>query len=80
MFEIAEAKAAPLFLDCDAMQAKRAHGGPELVAREPVLRVDARGEGSDAIGGETGGGVADHVGIVAEREIEIGRHEPLLAA
>jgi len=46
-----------------------AHGRPEL-AREPVLGIDLRGERGDLVGGEALRRLADHVRILAQREIE----------
>ena len=71
MLEIAEAEPAIRLVDRNAVQADRAHLRPELL-REPVLGVDSRGERRDAVVGEAARGVADHLGILAEREIEIG--------
>jgi hypothetical protein len=67
MFEIAQAKAAELFLDGDSVQAQFAHLGPEL-AFEFVLFVDLGGQRGQAIGGPAGGGVADGVGVIAKAE------------
>ena len=50
MLEIAEPEAAVLFVHGDAVQAELAHRGPELVAREPVLGVDPRGQRRDPVG------------------------------
>jgi hypothetical protein len=72
MFEIAEPEPAEFFLDGDTMQPEFAHPRPEFVAREPVVRIGLGGERCDLFVGEAGGGVADHVGGFAEREIEIG--------
>ena len=69
MLEIAEPGAAVVLRDGDAVQAERAHLRPEL-ARKPVLAVDPLGERRDAVGGEARHAVAQHVGGLAEAEIE----------
>ncbi len=67
VFEVAEAEAAELFLDSDAVQAQFAHLGPQ-VAGELVLLVDFGGAGGQPFGGPAGGGVADGVSGLAEAE------------
>ncbi len=71
VLEVAEAKAAPVLLDGDPVQAELAHLGPEL-ARELVGGVDLGGERGDAVGGETRGRLADGVGGLAEPEVHAG--------
>ena len=66
-----EAEAAELVLDGDAVQAQVAHLRPER-AGKGVVAVDLGGDRRDAVGGETGGGVADGVGGFAEAEIHGG--------
>ncbi len=77
MFEIAEARAAPLLLDRDAMQAELAHLRPELT-REPVLAVDLLGQRRDPVLCETVHRLADRIGRLAEIEVEgtrgVGEH------
>ena len=79
MFEIAEAEAAILFGDGDAVQAELAHLGPKL-AREFVGGVDLGGHRRDAIGGVAARGVADGVGGFAELEIELMEDMRLMGA
>ena len=71
MLQIAQAQAAIRLVHGDAVQAKRAHGGPQ-VAGEPVLGVDLSRQRGDMIGGKTGGAFADHVRMLAQSEIEVG--------
>src|SRR3546814_14303133 len=47
MVEIAEPQPAPFLFDGDAVEAKRAHRGPQLVAREPVVGICFGGERGD---------------------------------
>ena len=79
MFQIAEPGAAILLRDGDAVQAERTHLRPEL-AREPVLAVDPLGKRRDPVGGEARHALAQHVGGLAEAEIEgaggVGKHAP----
>jgi len=70
MFQITEAKAAISLLHGDAVQAKRAHFGPQ-VAREPVPGIDLRRQRRDAIGSKTRRRLADHFRIIPQREVEI---------
>src|SRR3546814_19232663 len=72
MVEIAEPQPAPFLFDGDAVEAKRAHRGPQLVAREPVVGICFGGERGDLFDSESGGGLADHLGALAESEIAIG--------
>ena len=78
MFEIAQARAAVLLLDRDAVQAERAHFRPQ-VAREGVVAVDGRGARRDAVLREIVHRLAQHVDVGSEAEIEarpgIGDHE-----
>jgi hypothetical protein len=67
MLEVAHAEAAVLFLDRDAVQAQLAHLGPQ-VAGECVGLVDLGGARRQPVGGPAGGGLADHVGVLAEAE------------
>ena len=70
MLEIAEAGAAMLLLDRDAVQAEGAHLGPQ-VAREGVGPVDLVGARRDALLREVAHGGADGIGGVAEIEVEL---------
>ena len=69
VLEIAEARAAILLLDGDAVQAELAHLGPQL-AREAVGLVDLGGDRRHLVGGETLDLVAQGVGGLAQTEIE----------
>ena len=69
VLEIAEARAAVLLLDRDAVQAERAHLRPQL-ARERVGLVDLGGNRRDLVGGERAHRVAQLVGRFAEAEVE----------
>ena len=69
MLEIAEAEPSILLFHGDAVKTQCAHFGPQLLGK-PVFRIDASGEGRDAVCREAGGGVADGVGHLAEREVE----------
>ena len=69
MLQIAEPKPAIFLGDRDPVQAERAHFRPQL-DREPVLRVDPRGERRDPLARETLGGIADRIGHLAKVEIE----------
>src|SRR5947209_6070153 len=71
MFEIAETGAAKLFFDRDSVQADRTHFRPE-VARELVGAVDLGGARRNLILGEITCGRADHLGGLAEVEVEAG--------
>ncbi len=73
MLEVAEAEAAIFLLDGDAVQAERAHFGPEI-ARETVLGVDPRRERRDTVGRETPHRLADHVRILAQSEVQFSHH------
>jgi hypothetical protein len=62
---------AVFLLHRDAVQAELAHRRPQLL-RKPVLAVRAFGERGDLLVGEAGRSVTDHLGALAELEIEIG--------
>ena len=70
MLEIAEAGAAILFLDRDAVQAEGAELRPQI-ARELVAAVDRVGARRDLGLREVAHRVADGVGVLAEIEVEI---------
>ncbi len=70
MLEIALPRAAPFFIDCDAVQAERAKLRPQI-AREGVAAVDLVGAWRDLVRGETAHGIAQHVGGLAKAEIEL---------
>ena len=72
MIQIAKAKPAIGFSDSDTMQAKRAHGRPQLVTRKPVFRIDFRRQRRDLFAGKTLCCIADHVRRFAKGEIKIG--------
>src|SRR3546814_7135699 len=72
MFQIAEPESAPLLLDRDAVEAEFAHRRPQFIAWKTDLAIGAVDERSDLFVGETSGGLADHNGGFAEREIGIG--------
>jgi hypothetical protein len=55
----------------DSVEAEFAHPRPQ-VAREFVLAVDLLGTRGDHLVGEAGDGLADHRGVLAEAEIEVG--------
>ena len=69
VLEIAEPGSAPFLLDGDAVQAELAELGPE-VARKGVAAVDLVGARRDLVGGEAAHAVAQHVGGLAQAEIE----------
>src|SRR5687767_14990131 len=69
MLEIAQAEAAILFRNRDAVQAELAHLRPEL-AGKPVLLVDLGSERRDPVRREAARRLAYRVGHFAEREIE----------
>ena len=69
MGEIAEAGAAVFLFHRDAVQAERAHLRPQL-AREHIVAVDLVGARRDAVLGEVADGLAQHVDVGAEAEIE----------
>src|SRR5437764_928668 len=69
MLEIAEPGSAPLLLDRDAMHAELAELGPQI-AREGVAAVDLVGARRDLVGGEAAHAVAQHVGGLAQAEVE----------
>src|SRR6185437_10294079 len=77
MLEIAEPCPAILFLDRDAMQAKRADLRPE-VAWKLIAPVDLGRAGRDLVAGEIVNGFANRVRRLAEIEIEdairVGNH------
>jgi hypothetical protein len=69
MFQIAKAEATIGRINGYAVQAKFAHGTPQLVPRKPVIRVDFGRERRDFVGCKTLRRFADHVGIIAEGKI-----------
>ena len=69
MLEIAEARAAELLLHRDAMDAERAELRPQ-VARKLVAAVDLVRARRNLRGRETAHAVAQHIGRLAQREIE----------
>src|SRR5229473_6153216 len=69
MLEIAEPGPAPFLLDRDAVHAELAELGPKI-AREGVAAVDLVGARRNPIGGEAAYAVAQHVGRLAQAEIE----------
>ena len=69
MFEITEAKPAPLFLNGDSVQAKRAHLRPQIT-RECVLGVDFGSTRRNLVLGKTPRRFLDGLGHLAESEIE----------
>ena len=66
---VAEARAAVFLLDRDPVQAERAQARPQI-ARKLVGPVDRLGARRDLGLGEAGDRVADHVGGLAEIEVE----------
>ena len=70
MLEIAEAGAAPLLLDRDAVNAERAELGPQI-ARKPVAAVDLVGERRDLVGRKPAHTLAQHVGRLAKAEVQV---------
>ena len=72
MVEIAEPQPAPFFLHGDPVQPQLAHRRPQLVAREPVLGVSARGQRRDLLIGKAARRLADHHGAFGQGEIEVG--------
>ena len=75
MREIAQPGAAVLLLDGDAEQAELAHLRPQI-AREGVGAVDLVGARRDLVGREAAHAVAQHVGGLAEAEIEAAQVVP----
>ncbi len=69
MLEIAEAQAAVFLRRGDPVQPQRAHLRPEI-AREEIVAVDRRGARRDLPVTEGPRALADHLGAVAEVEIE----------
>ena len=69
MREIAHPGAAIFFLDRDAVQAERAHLGPQL-DREAVGPVDLGGERRDPVLGKAADRCPQHVDLRAEIKIE----------
>src|SRR5262249_25100801 len=69
MGKVPEAGTAVFFLDRDAVQPERTHLWPEI-ARESVRFVDLVGARSDLVLGERAGGLAQHVDVFAESEVE----------
>ena len=72
MFQIAHAGAAVFLLDRDAEQAELAELAPE-VHREGVVAVDRGGARRDLVGGERLDRAAQHVGGLAEVEVQAGQ-------
>ena len=71
MVEIAQAQPAEFFFDSHAMQAERAHRLPQF-AGEAVFGVDRGGQRGDLLVGKAAGGLADHLGVFIQAEIEFG--------
>src|SRR5437764_14201895 len=71
MGEITHAGAAILLLDRDAVEAERAHFGPQL-DRETVVLVDLGGNERDLLVGEIAHAISQHVDLGAEIMIERG--------
>jgi hypothetical protein len=71
MFQIAQAEAAPFFLDGNAVQAKVAHLRPELT-RKAVGLVDVGGDRRDLGGGEPGRGVPKGVDSFSKAKVQAG--------
>ena len=69
MLGVAEAGAAVVLLHRDAVQAERAQARPQI-ARELVAAVDLLGARRDLGAREAGDRVPDHLGGVAEIEVE----------
>src|ERR1041385_3343346 len=65
MLEIAETGSAPLFLDRDAVQAKRTHLRPKL-ARKHVGAIDLLRDGRDLVHREAANRLAQRVGGFAQ--------------
>ena len=82
MGDIAEARAAVLFLDRDAVQADRSHLRPQI-AWEEVVAVDRGGARRDLLLGESVDRLAQMIEIGAETEVQpgpcVGNHQSLLA-
>src|SRR4051812_29681121 len=80
MLEIAEAGAAVFFFNGDAQQPELAHLRPQL-ARELIAAVDLVGARRDLVLRKFARGLAQHVDLFAEAEIEtapgVGDHGPL---
>src|SRR5690606_19299534 len=81
VFQVAEARAAVVFLHRDAMEAEFAHLRPE-VAREAILAVDLRRQRRDFARGKGRDALAQHVRGFTKIEIQawqaVGDHLPLL--
>ena len=75
MLEIAEPGAAPLLLDRDPVHAELAELRPQI-ARERVGTVDLVGARRDLVGREAAHAVAQHVGGLAQAEIEAAQVVP----
>ncbi len=71
MREIAETGAAPLLFDGNAEKPERAELWPQL-ARKGIGAVDLVGARRDLVLGKIAHGVAQHVDVAAEAEIETG--------
>ena len=72
MLEIAQAGAAVGLGHGDAEQAQIAELAPQITG-EFIVGVNRRGARRDLVGGEAAHGIADHVGGLAEAEIEGGK-------
>ncbi len=72
MLEIAHAGAAKFLLDRDAEHAQIAELAPEI-HRESVVAVDRRGARRDLVGGKALDRCAQHIGRLAEVEIQAGK-------
>src|SRR5271155_5613189 len=72
MSEVAEPCTAQFFLDRDTEKPKRPELWPQF-ARKAVIAVDLTGERRNLVLGEGPRGVAQHLDLVAEAEIETGK-------
>jgi hypothetical protein len=70
MLEVAEAGAAVILLDRDAVQSEGSHLGPQI-ARKSVALVDLVGARSDPRLGEVAHRLPDGLGGLAEIEVEL---------
>ena len=73
VLQITEPEPAIRLADRDAVQAERAHVGPQ-VAREPVLRVDLHRQRGDPVRREASRSVTNHLRVLAQREVEVRGH------
>ncbi len=78
MIQIAKAKPAIFFAYGDAVQPEITHRRPQFIAREPVVGVDFRGQRRNLVARKTVRAVADHFGVFAKREIELGEGAHML--